>query len=233
MQDNGQNIPGSTEPIAQGRLQDRQPVAVVDIGSNSVRLVIYEGNCRSLTVLFNEKVLSGLGKGLARTNRLDPKAVDSALAALSRFRRLAAQANVREIHPIATAAAREAQNGPDFIAAAEAAIGCEIVILSGKDEARYAAEGVLSGPATPPHEERIARADPDVIVIAYMDRRRFPADDIEKKLEFLRTDTVASQMTAVREDRIVQMDAHAMSATMRSIYGLETLSEALSKMSFE
>ncbi len=81
--------------------------------------------------------------------------------------------------------------------------------------------------------ERIARADPDVIVIAYMDRRRFPADDIEKKLEFLRTDPVASQMTAVREDRIVQMDAHAMSATMRSIYGLETLSEALSKMSFE
>lgn len=81
--------------------------------------------------------------------------------------------------------------------------------------------------------ESIARADPDVIVVAYMDRRRFPADDIEKKLEFLRTDPVASQMTAVREGRVVQMDAHAMSATMRSIYGLETLSEALSEMSFE
>jgi len=144
-QDNGQNTPGSTEPIAQGRLQDRQPVAVVDIGSNSVRLVIYEGNCRSLTVLFNEKVLSGLGKGLARTNRLNQSAIDSALAALTRFRRLAVQANVREIHPIATAAAREAQNGPDFIAAAEAAIGSEIAILSGEDEARYAAEGVLAG----------------------------------------------------------------------------------------
>lgn len=81
--------------------------------------------------------------------------------------------------------------------------------------------------------ESIARADPDVIVIAYMDRRRFPADDVEKKLEFLRNDPVVSQMTAVQEGRIVQMDAHAMSATVRSIYGLETLSEALSEMSFE
>ena len=80
--------------------------------------------------------------------------------------------------------------------------------------------------------ESIARADPDIIVIAYMDRRRFPADDVEKKLEFLRSDPVASQMTAVQEGRIVQIDAHAMSATMRSIYGLETLSEALSEMSF-
>lgn len=81
--------------------------------------------------------------------------------------------------------------------------------------------------------ESIARSDPDVIVIAYMDRRRFPADDVEKKLEFLRNDPVASQMTAVQEGRIVQIDAHAMSATMSSIYGLETLSEALSEMSFE
>lgn len=81
--------------------------------------------------------------------------------------------------------------------------------------------------------ETIARADPDIMVIAYMDRRRFPADDVEKKLEFLRNDPVASQMTAVQEGRIVQIDAHAMSATMRSIYGLETLSEALSEMSFE
>ncbi|NIZ11114.1 ABC transporter substrate-binding protein [Pseudooceanicola sp. HF7] len=81
--------------------------------------------------------------------------------------------------------------------------------------------------------ESIARANPDLIVIAYMDRRRFPADDIDRKLEFLRSDPVASQMTAVREGRIVQMDAHAMSATMRTIYGLEALSEALSTMSFE
>ncbi|WP_370303387.1 ABC transporter substrate-binding protein [Pseudooceanicola sp.] len=81
--------------------------------------------------------------------------------------------------------------------------------------------------------ESIARADPDLIVVAYMDRRRFPADDIEEKLKFLRNDPVASQMTAVREGRIVQMDAHAMSATLRSIHGLDALSQALADMAFE
>lgn len=80
--------------------------------------------------------------------------------------------------------------------------------------------------------ESIARADPDVIVIASMDRRRFPADDIEAKREFLRSDPVTREMSAVKNNRIVEMDAHAMSATMRSIYGLETLAEALSNMPF-
>lgn len=75
--------------------------------------------------------------------------------------------------------------------------------------------------------ESIAKADPTVIVIAQMDRRRFTADDVEKKLEFLKTDPVAKEMTAVREGRIIVMDAHAMSATMRSIFGLETVAKAL------
>lgn len=80
--------------------------------------------------------------------------------------------------------------------------------------------------------ESIARADPDVLVIASMDRRRFPADDIEAKREFLRSDPVTREMNAVKNNRIVEMDAHAMSATMRTIYGLESLAEALSNMSF-
>ena len=75
--------------------------------------------------------------------------------------------------------------------------------------------------------ESIARSDPTVIVIAEMDRRRFPADVVEKKMEFLTTDPVAKEMTAVREGHIVFMDAHAMSATMRSIFGLETVAYAL------
>lgn len=77
--------------------------------------------------------------------------------------------------------------------------------------------------------ESIAKADPTMIVIAEMDRRRFPADDVEKKLKFLKTDPVAREMTAVREGRIIVMDAHAMSATMRTIFGLETLARALSE----
>ncbi|EXJ12435.1 ABC transporter substrate-binding protein [Nitrincola nitratireducens] len=78
--------------------------------------------------------------------------------------------------------------------------------------------------------ESIARANPDVIVIADMTRRRFDADDYQKKLEFLRSDPVTRQMSAVVNNRIVVMDAHAMRATLRSIEGLEHLVEALSPM---
>lgn len=75
--------------------------------------------------------------------------------------------------------------------------------------------------------ESIARADPSVIVIARMDRRRFPADDHEAKLAFLRSDPVTSRMTAVREDRIVILDAEAMHAGLRMFDGLEALTEAM------
>jgi len=131
--------------LAQGRLKGRQPVAVIDIGSNSVRLVVYEGIVRSPTMLFNEKILCGLGKGLARTGRLNDKSVESALRALKRFRALAGQAGATSIHALATAAAREAENGPAFIAEAEAVLGEPIQVLSGKEEAYYSALGIISG----------------------------------------------------------------------------------------
>ena len=136
---------GASPAGQSGLLVGREPIAVVDIGSNSVRLVIYEGHVRSPTILFNEKVLSGLGKGLAQTGRLNDKAVASAVEALGRFRALAHQTGVKRLYPLATAAAREAENGPEFIAAAQTAIGRPIIILSGAEEARYAAEGVLAG----------------------------------------------------------------------------------------
>jgi iron complex transport system substrate-binding protein len=77
--------------------------------------------------------------------------------------------------------------------------------------------------------ETIVKADPTVIVIMRMDRRRFPADDHEKKLEFLKTDPVASQMTAVKEGRIVVVDAHAIHASIRIATGIETLVDAMAK----
>ena len=81
--------------------------------------------------------------------------------------------------------------------------------------------------------ESIAKADPDIIVVARMERRRYPADDVDAKLEFLRSDPVTREMTAVKRGHIVEMDAHAMSATMRTFFGLEVLADALSTMSFE
>lgn len=130
---------------AQGRLKGLKPVAVIDIGSNSIRVVVYEGIVRSPTVLFNEKLLCGLGKGLATTGKLNEKSVSAALRALKRFRVLAEQAGAISIHALATAAAREATNGPDFIAQAEAILGRHIEVLSGKEEAHYSALGIISG----------------------------------------------------------------------------------------
>ncbi|MBB3937844.1 ABC transporter substrate-binding protein [Aureimonas phyllosphaerae] len=77
--------------------------------------------------------------------------------------------------------------------------------------------------------ETIARANPTVIVAGRMDRRRFPADDIAVKLQFLRTDPVASLMPAVHEGRVVEMDAQAMNPTIRTIDGIEVLADALEK----
>jgi exopolyphosphatase/guanosine-5'-triphosphate,3'-diphosphate pyrophosphatase len=121
------------------------PVAVVDIGSNSVRLVVYDGLRRSPTPVFNEKILCGLGKGIAITGKLEEVAVVRALAALRRFRTLCKQMNCEDVYAVATAAAREASNGKEFIDEAEKALDAKIKVLSGKEEARYAALGVVAG----------------------------------------------------------------------------------------
>lgn len=121
-----------------------RPVAVVDIGSNSVRLVVYDGLRRSPSPIFNEKVLCGLGKGVAISGRLHKDGMARALLALRRFRALASQMRVSDVFAVATAAAREAANGPDFIKAAEKSLGTKIRVLTGKEEARFAAMGVIA-----------------------------------------------------------------------------------------
>jgi exopolyphosphatase/guanosine-5'-triphosphate,3'-diphosphate pyrophosphatase len=130
---------------SQGRLQDRRPLSIIDIGSNSIRLVVYEGVARSPTVLFNEKMLAGLGRGIVTTGKLDPEAVKRAVEEFRRFRALSDQAGAEELHVIATAAAREAENGLDFIHRAEEILKTKIRVLSGREEAYYSALGVISG----------------------------------------------------------------------------------------
>jgi exopolyphosphatase/guanosine-5'-triphosphate,3'-diphosphate pyrophosphatase len=120
-------------------------VAVIDIGSNSVRLVVYESMERSLISVFNEKTLCGLGREVQSTGLLAPDAVAKALTALRRFHALCKIQKVGRVHAIATAACRDASNGPDFIAKAERICGVDIKILSGPEEARFSALGVVSG----------------------------------------------------------------------------------------
>lgn len=130
---------------AQGRLPSLDPVAIVDIGSNSVRLVAYEGLTRAPNPIFNDKLLAGLGKGVATTGRLNEEGVVRALKALERFRVLCRNMKVRDIHVLATAAARDATNGAEFLKAASQAIGTKIELLSGERESQLSAMGVVSG----------------------------------------------------------------------------------------
>src|SRR6187399_1667519 len=120
-------------------------VAVIDIGSNSVRLVVYASMARSLITIFNEKALCGLGREVQTTGLLAPDAVAKALTSLQRFRALCRVMKIGSVHAIATAACRDASNGPDFIAKAERICGCPIEILSGPREAHLSALGVISG----------------------------------------------------------------------------------------
>ncbi|WP_374990945.1 exopolyphosphatase [Hyphomicrobium sp. LHD-15] len=130
---------------ARGKAAELEPLGVIDIGSNSVRLVVYEGAVRAAMPIFNEKVLCGLGKSLASTGHLGEEGVERALEALRRFRTVARILKVKNLRVLATAAVREATDGPSFIKRAEKAAGVRIEVLSGEQEAQLAAYGIRMG----------------------------------------------------------------------------------------
>ncbi len=128
-----------------GSVRSDGPFAVVDIGSNSVRMVIYHALSRAPLVLFNEKALCGLARDLDRTGVLHTDGIDQALATLARFRRILRACGVEELEALATAAVRTARDGGDFLRDAEAVLGHPISLLSGREEAASCALGVLGG----------------------------------------------------------------------------------------
>ncbi len=117
--------------------------AIIDIGSNSVRLVVYSEPRRAPAIVFNEKVAAGLGGSLEKGGTLDPKAVTVALRGLARFRAVTVAMGIANVRTVATAAVRDACDGAAFIASA-AELGIDIELLSGEAEARAAGEGVIS-----------------------------------------------------------------------------------------
>ena len=119
-------------------------VGVVDIGSNSIRLVVYAGKTRVPLQLFNEKAVCALAEGLQNTGRLKPERVEQALNAIGRFVRLAHAMDVSRLYLLGTAAVRDAEDGPEFIRRLQDMYGVTVDVLSGNDEARYAALGVMS-----------------------------------------------------------------------------------------
>ena len=129
-------------PIARAR---SGRVAVIDIGSNSIRVLVYDRLSRAPLPVFNEKVLCGLGRDLARTGRLHPDGVEMALRNLARFRRLLDGMAVRHVDVIATAAVRDAEDGAEFVTEVKRQSGLDVSTISGAEEARLSAMGVLSG----------------------------------------------------------------------------------------
>ena len=118
-------------------------IGIIDIGSNSIRLVVYDSPTRTPVILFNEKVMAGLGKGLARDGALADDGMARALTALARFAALADQMQVARLRTVATAAVRDARNGAVFLARIEA-LGLRVELLSGDQEATMAGMGVLA-----------------------------------------------------------------------------------------
>ncbi|WP_372884249.1 Ppx/GppA family phosphatase [Shimia sp.] len=120
-------------------------VGVVDVGSNSVRLVVFDGAARSPAYFYNEKIMCALGAGLSETGRLNPEGRDRALAAIRRFQRIARQICQGDLTAVATAAVREASDGPDFCADVLRETGLKVHVIDGEEEARLSAQGVLLG----------------------------------------------------------------------------------------
>lgn len=126
--------------------QESQRSAIVDLGSNSVRLVVFEGVSRNPQPIFNEKVTLKLGRGLDTTGRLNEEGAALAIDVLGRFHTVARAMGADPFEVIATAAVRDATNGPDFVAAIRARMpGVSIRIIEGEEEADYSARGVLCG----------------------------------------------------------------------------------------
>ena len=120
-------------------------VGVVDVGSNSVRMVVFDGAARSPAYFYNEKIMCGLGKGLAETGVLDPQGRRRALAALKRFSLLAKGMGIESLIIVATAAVREARDGTEFQTLVLAETGLKLWVVEGEEEARLSAQGVLLG----------------------------------------------------------------------------------------
>lgn len=121
--------------------QSSKRTAIVDIGSNSIRLVVYQGPARVPATLFNEKVMAGLGRELSTTGAIAEDSMQLAIRGLKRFHRLCTDMEVDSILAFATAAVRDASNGKDLLKAARE-IGYDVAVLQGEEEAELAALGL-------------------------------------------------------------------------------------------
>lgn len=126
------------QPFRDGR------IGIIDIGSNSIRLVVYDQQKRSPVAIYNEKVMCALGKGLATSGVLNPEGVELAKAALKRFLAMGRNMEIASLHVMATAAVRDAKNGASFARYLEDTYDIDVDIITGKKEAKLGAYGVCA-----------------------------------------------------------------------------------------
>jgi exopolyphosphatase/guanosine-5'-triphosphate,3'-diphosphate pyrophosphatase len=178
----------------------RRHVAIVDIGSNSIRLVVYDGRSRTPVALFNEKAVCALGQGLGRSGRLNPDGVKDALAVLGRFVRLARAMAVDVLDVLATAAVRDAVDGHDFVKEIERRCGEPVIVLSGEEEAHLAAMGVLC--STPDADGTVADLGGGSLELVALDKGRFAGPSATMPLGVLRLSEASGNVRALAEDLI-------------------------------
>ena len=127
------------------KTRDLTRVGVIDVGSNSVRLVVFDGAARSPAYFFNEKVMCALGQGLSETGQLNPQGRKRALSAIKRFCAIGKNIGAGDLYAVATAAVRDASDGASFVADVAHETGLTIHVIDGQQEARLSAQGVLLG----------------------------------------------------------------------------------------
>lgn len=129
------------------KLPDLVDKAVIDVGSNSVRLVIYRTSDTFFQPIFNEKATAGLGKGVSESGQLNQRGVRIANQALARYARIIEARRIppSRIHAVATAAVRDAQNGAAFLQRIKKRTGLDVTVIPGEEEARLSALGAVAG----------------------------------------------------------------------------------------
>lgn len=177
-----------------------QNIAIVDIGSNSVRLVVYDGRTRAPVPLFNEKAVCGLGLGMHQSGRLNPAGTEEAIEMVGRFVRLARAMDVGILDVLATAAVREASDGPAFVRAIEENSDIKVTVLTGEDEGRLAAMGVLCG--TPDADGIVADLGGGSLELVALDHGRFSGHTTTFPLGVLRLFDASEGQRAAAEPLI-------------------------------
>ncbi|PKU23968.1 Ppx/GppA family phosphatase [Telmatospirillum siberiense] len=175
-------------------------LAIIDIGSNSIRLVVYDGRIRTPVALFNEKAVCALGQGLGQSGRLNPQGAEEAIGVLARFVRLARAMAVDVLDILATAAVRDALDGAEFVAAVERRCGAPVTVLTGEEEAHLAAMGVLC--SAPQADGMVADLGGGSLELVALDHGRFAGPHATMPLGVLRLSEASGNVRSRAEDLI-------------------------------